>query len=208
MALIEQMFSWFMTSGSYGALLPFFLIFTLVFAFLQKVKMFGGTDRDNKRFNIFIALIIGLMVVVPHVTNSYPSGADPITIVQNALPNVILWIIAIFSLWLLLASFGIPLFNDDATQSVRGVITIVAAIVIALIFGYAAGWWPPQINLAMGNVDSGVWQIVLIIAIVVLVLAWLLGGSGTGDTPRDKKRKGGAKALGDMFAALGGNDRE
>lgn len=208
MALIDQMFTWFMTSGAYGALLPFFLIFTLIFAFLQKIKMFGSNAADNKRFNILIALIIALTVVVPHVTNSYPAGSDPITIVQTALPNVTLWIIAIFSIWLLLASFGIPLFNESEGKSVRGFVTVLCAIVVALIFGEAAGWWPPSISVQIGRIDPGVLQIILILAIVIGILIWLLGGEASSESSKDKKRKSGAKAIGDMFAALGGNDRE
>ena len=121
---IEQTFTWLMTSGAYDALLPFFLIFTLVFAFLQKVNMFG--EGNNKKFNVMLALIIGLMVVVPHVTNSYPRGADPITIMQEALPNVILWVVAIFALWLLMAALGLPVTFGQSTAGMQGFLTITA----------------------------------------------------------------------------------
>ena len=198
---IEQIFTWFMTSGAYDALLPFFLIFTLVFAFLQKSNLFGDDAAKNKKFNIILALIIGLMVVVPHVTDSYPSGSNPIKIVQDAIPNVMLWIIAIFSLWLLMAALGLPVTFGESTAGFQGFLTILSIAIVAIIFGYAAGWFPPNWDLTrwLDSIDAGVLQIIFIIAIVLGVLVWLLSD----DTPSTTPKRSAADSVGDMFAQLG-----
>jgi hypothetical protein len=199
---IEQIFSWFMTSGAYDALLPFFLVFTLVFAFLQKIKLFGSGDNDTgKKFNVMLAIIIGLMVVVPSVTNSYPSNADPVKLIQNALPNVVLWIVAIFSLWLLLAALGMQVPFGQPTEGFQGFITIVAVTVVATIFGHAAGWFPPNwdLTLWLNSVDAGVLQVILIIAIVIGLLVWLLSDPPTsGDG-----KKSALESLGSAFQTIG-----
>jgi hypothetical protein len=199
---IEQIFSWFMTSGAYDALLPFFLVFTFVFAFLQKSKLFGSGDNDTgKKFNVMLAIIIGLMVVVPSVTNSYPSNADPVKLIQNALPNVVLWIVAIFSLWLLLAALGMQVPFGQPTEGFQGFITIVAVTIVATIFGHAAGWFPPNwdLTLWLNSVDAGVLQVILIIAIVIGLLVWLLSDPPTSGNGK----KSALESLGSAFQTIG-----
>ncbi|MBI5073475.1 hypothetical protein HZA99_06685, partial [Candidatus Woesearchaeota archaeon] len=58
----------FRTMESYGltdALLPFLLIFTILFAMLQKTKILGA---GKKNFNVMVSFIIAAMVVIPHIT--------------------------------------------------------------------------------------------------------------------------------------------
>ena len=203
---IEQIFTWFMTSGAYDALLPFFLVFTLVFAFLQKSNLFGN---DSKKFNVMLALIIGLMVVVPSVTNSYPSGADPVKMMQDALPNVVLWVVAIFAFWLLLAALGMPVPFANPTAGFQGFISVVAVVIVAIIFGHAAGWFPPNWDLTrwLNQIDAGVLQIILIIAITIGLLVWLLSDNTTSPPPG---KKNSIQSLGDIFTSIGrsqGNQR-
>ncbi|MBI2652090.1 hypothetical protein HYX00_01375, partial [Candidatus Woesearchaeota archaeon] len=46
-------------------LLPFLLIFVIVFAILQKTKILGDS---KKNLNVVVAIVVGLLVVIPHVT--------------------------------------------------------------------------------------------------------------------------------------------
>ena len=72
---------------SYGfrdVLLPFFLIFTILYATLSYSRMFG----EKKPVNVMISLIVGLLVVIPHVTNTYPPGMDVVDIINQAIPQV------------------------------------------------------------------------------------------------------------------------
>src|SRR3990172_7462533 len=80
--------------GVFDVLLPFILIFTIVFAILQKVKIFG-TDEKVRSYNAVIALVMGLAVVVPHVLDAYPPGGDIVVIMNQALPNVSIVVVAI-----------------------------------------------------------------------------------------------------------------
>src|SRR3989344_3262761 len=63
--------------GLTDVLLPFLLIFTIVFAVLQKTEMFGKT---GKNFNVMIALILALGVVIP----IFGAAADLWSISQRA----------------------------------------------------------------------------------------------------------------------------
>ena len=54
--------------GFYDYILPFLLIFTIIFAILEKTRIFGTepgtTNEPRKNINLVVALIIGLIVMV------------------------------------------------------------------------------------------------------------------------------------------------
>lgn len=112
--------------GLSDVILPFILIFTIVFAVLQKIQLF--TDR---KFNGVIALAISMITVVPHVLGKYPSGMDIVTIINTALPEASLLIIAIV---MLLVLTGIIWGKAHGEGIFAGFVAIIAAIILALIF--------------------------------------------------------------------------
>jgi len=72
--------------------LYFPLIFTLVFAVLEKSKILG---EEKRNLNSAIALIMALIVVIPHLTGNLPAGYDPVLVINSALPSVSLVVVAI-----------------------------------------------------------------------------------------------------------------
>lgn len=81
-------------TGFYEVVLPFLLIFTVVFAVLQKVRLFG---KDSQKYNLIIALVMGFLVIrmTPIVQN-----------INLFLPKVS-WIVLVFIMTLmLLGIFG------------------------------------------------------------------------------------------------------
>ena len=122
--------------GLTDVLLPFLLIFVVMFAILQKTKILG---EDKKRFNMVIALVMGLLVVIPHVLGMYPPNADVVDIMIKSLPQISIIVVAILMLLILIGLLG-----AEATwmgSSLSGWIAICAFILIIVIFGGAAGWW-------------------------------------------------------------------
>ena len=126
--------------GVLDVLLPFILIFTLVFAVLQKTKILGE-DKDKKprkNFNVIISLVMALGVVIPHVTGAYSYGIDVVEVINRAIPNIALLVVGIVMILLVTGVFGNPL---DTSKSYMGSGFIILAILaVALIFAVAAGW--------------------------------------------------------------------
>lgn len=175
--------------GLLDSLLPFLLIFTIVFAVLQNTHILG---RDRKNFNVIVALVLSLMAVIPHVMNTYPRGADVILIINSALPNVGVVIIAIIMLLLIMGAFGREI---DITESgfVSGAVPIIALGIILYIFGTSAGWWGgPSGNWGfLSDPDN---QAVLVVIIVfALIIFFITGGP--------QKGLGNLK-IGDIFKKL------
>ncbi len=122
--------------GVMDSLLPFLLLFTIIFAILNKTKIIG---EGRKNFNVMVALTLSLMVVIPHIMGRYSDPTkDPVVIINTAVPNVSIVIVAILMVLLLIGIFGKNL--DIAGTSLGGWVAIGSFIVIALIFASAAGW--------------------------------------------------------------------
>ena len=163
--LFEIMESW----GMLDVLLPFLLIFTVVFAVLQKAKIFGA---DSKRFNVVIALVLGMVVVIPHILGTYPAGQDAVLIINNLLPNVALVLVAIIMVLLLSGVFGYT--SPDSGTS--GVILIPAFAVIIWLFGISAGWWE---NFNWFSIDPDTIAIVLVLLVFGIIIWIVTAGEDT-----------------------------
>ena len=145
--------------GVLDVVLPFFLFFTILFAALQKTGILGdhsapdgSAARSGKKFNVVIALVIGLLIVIPHVVyqGSPHDGKlsigfngkmlpDAVDIVNNSLPSISVWIVAILMLMLILGLFGADLTLMDYPLS--NWVAIAAVAIVGYVFGAAAGWW-------------------------------------------------------------------
>jgi hypothetical protein len=174
--------------GMTDALLPFLLIFVILFAMLQKTKILG---EGKKNFNVIVAAIVALLVVIPHVTNSYPPDRDVVDIINSSLPQVSMVMIAIIMALLLIGLMG-----GEATWlggSLSGWIAILAFLIVIYVFGGSMGFWEDKFGHWWGSDTTSVVIIILIFAIVV----WYI----TRDADADKATKGLSlvKQFGDMF---------
>jgi hypothetical protein len=167
--------------GVADVLLPFLLIFTLVFAVLEKTKILGvklnkqgngETKRPKSNLNTVVALVMGLGVVIPHSTNSYPPGRDVVVILNNALPGIAMLVVAIFSFILLLGLWSgkQPKFMKSST--VGGVVVIIMALFVIGIFVDSANMYRlPQWLWFLRDPSS---QAALIVIAVFAGLVWFI----------------------------------
>ena len=163
--------------GLTDILLPFMLIFALMFAILNNVGLFGA----KKNINQFLALTISLMVVVPHVTGSYPAGKDIVLIINSAIPNVTGVVIGAIMFLILIGLFGL---KPRMKGSPIGAFLILgSAIVILLIFGNSAGWF----NLGLPNWLSFLNDPDTQALIVVLLMFWIIIAMVTAKDPDEGK---------------------
>jgi len=98
MATFETLVYYLETYGVLDVLLPFLLVFTIIYAVLLKTKILG----DRKNFNVIIALILGLLFVIPHILGTYPLGYDPVRVLNETLPSISLVSVAAIMLLILL----------------------------------------------------------------------------------------------------------
>lgn len=118
--------------GVADVLLPFILVFTIVFAILEKTAILG----DKKNINVAVAMVMGLGVVFPHILGSY-GRVDPVLIINSSLASLSVWLIAILSILLLLGFFGKQdFFSEDGISKW---VVVAAIVVVGYIFLNSAG---------------------------------------------------------------------
>lgn len=176
--------------GLTDVLLPFLLIFVVMFAILQKIKVLG---TNKKNLNAAVALIVGLLVVIPHVLGAYPAGGDVVEILNKALPNV-----SIIAIVLIMVLILIGLLGGEAKWiggSLSGWIAVIAFGAVIWIFGAAAGWWTGA-NWFTKFFGSDAVAIIVMLLVFAIIVWWVTRDSGdTGNEMTGTMFKN----LGDMF---------
>ena len=131
----------FIQGGIVDFVLPFLLVFTLIFAILQKSEIFkaknqDGNDVPNKNINVAISLVIGLIFVIPHITSTYPQGYDPVDILNQSLPGIAVVIVACLMMLIMVGLFG-----KTIGGSLRSTVLFTGVGFIIYIFGSSLNWW-------------------------------------------------------------------
>ncbi len=157
--------------GVRDIILPFILIFTIFFAVLQRIHLFGPKD---KKYNVALSLAIALLVVIPHATGMYPPQADVVNIINDSIPEVALLVIVVV---LLLMMLGLGL-GKAYGVAVTGWIALLAAIVLLLIFANAITPLP-----ILSYIDPSIQALIVILLIFGLII-WFV----TRDEPSESKR--------------------
>lgn len=191
MAVYDQMIYMLESYGFTDVILPFILIFTILFATLQKVRILGEGKRN---FNITLAFAITLMVIIPHITmgtadpfdgrliNGMP---DAIEIINNALPSISVLVVAVIMLLLLIGLFGGE--SKWMGSSLSGWIAIIAFLAVAWIFGGAAGWWGyGQRSYSYGWFVATFGEDTVALVVAILILAVIIWFITREDTKQEK----------------------
>lgn len=166
MAITDRLAYYLENLGIIDFFLPFIIVFTIVFAVLQKTKVFGEAEKAG-RINAVIALVLGLLFVVPHVTGRYPSGYDPVQIMNEALPGISLVGIAVIFTLILLGLFG-KKYADTANP----LIALLSLGFVAYIFGSSLNWWVAPSDVFSWWTEETT-ELMIIIAIFGLIV-WLI----------------------------------
>lgn len=167
--MFSNMVYWLQYWGVRDIILPFVLIFTIFFAVLQRIHLFGLKD---KKYNVAISIAIALLVVIPHATGAYPPGKDVVNIINDSIPEVALLVIVVVLL-LMLLGLGV---GKAYGYVLTGWIAFAAGIVLVLIF--LNSLFPlPIINY----IDPSI-QALIVILLVFGIIVWFV----TREPPKKK----------------------
>jgi len=183
--------------GVMDVLVPFILVFTIVFAVLQKTQILG---EGKKNFNVIIALVMGLAVVMPHVMGYYPAERDIVNIINSALPNIGVVAVAVVMLLLIIGVFGGNVKIADSPLASWAV--LFAIVVVIVTFGGAAGWFGSMPNW-LGFLNDPDTQALVIVILVFAIIIWFVTKEPKETSDKDAEK--GFKALGKQVMG-GGKD--
>jgi len=149
-------------TGFFDLLLPFLLIFALVFGILTQIKLF----KETKAINAIIALAVGLMAMRFQIVTDFFS---------QILPRTAIGLIVILVVIILLGLF-LPHNKGWVTYGLVGVAGVVLVIVLiqtAGNLGWTAGYW---------WYDNWPW---VAGAVFILIIIAIIVGSSTSKTPNE-----------------------
>ena len=157
------------TFGFFDVILPFLLVFTVVFGLLEKTKIFGTEDKKPKKnIDSMVAFAVGLFFVL---------ATKLVDVLKEALPQITMVLIALIAFMLLVGSMssGEKEFSFEKQKGwmiFLGILMFIAVILIGLnAFGKLEGIW----DWTKGNWNSPIGGTIILIAIIVGAMYMLLG---------------------------------
>ena len=164
-------------SGFYDYLLPFLLVFAIVFAVLEKTKIFG---EDKTNINGVVAFVIGFLLI------AQPTIVEAI---NSFLPRVSLLLIVI-----LMVLISVALIAGKESTGFKGGLMALSGIAIVIYIIYLAISSFPGYDGLPGVGDLGVgWGV--IIFVIILIVAWYL----IAHKKKDPAEKDGLRRLAKAF---------
>ena len=153
-------------------LLPFLLVFVVVFAILQKSKILG---EGKAQIDAMVSLAIGLILI------GVPGPRD---IVVGIMPWLAVGVAAILAFLILYGFVAGDLSGTNVKPWMKVVFGILAGIFIVGVLLYVTGAWNYFMGLFSGTGDSSVWMgIVMIVLVVGAMLIAIFSGKKGATSP-------------------------
>ncbi|MDD5331220.1 MAG: hypothetical protein PHE43_00140 [Candidatus Nanoarchaeia archaeon] len=153
--------------GIFEVVLPFLLIFTLVFAVLQRIKLFG-TGKQTRSINVIISLVLALLFV----RNQYLVG-----IVNRFLPNISMFLVVILAFLLFLGVLG---YGSPFKKSLLAIGTILSLIFVVWSLFADKLFGGSDLPSWLTNIDPQTKSTVLFVAVFVIVI-WFITREDKGE---------------------------
>jgi hypothetical protein len=188
-SMFRGIIEFFVELGIYDVILPFLLVFSIVYAILDKTRVLGtdefeGKHIPKKNINAMIAFVIGFLVIV---------SKQLVSTINKALANVVLLLILIVMFLLLVGVF----FKKDEDVALSGGwrIGFMVAILISIIFIFfdalptrdgSSNWlqwgWDWLMSNWSGNVFGSVVMLILVIVLIALITSDKAPSNSSGKT--------------------------
>jgi len=173
---LQDAIDFFIKFGLFDVVLPFLLVFTLMFAILEKTRVLG-TENDKPRANLnsMVSFIIAMLVVATNKTK----------IINEALPNVVLLVVMILAFLILLGLFYKTGELDFSTKHAGfyKVLVGVLFVGILLIFlnsiyldGTKTSWLEYGFKYTLDNISGPVVTSIIFLLIALGAIVFITGG--------------------------------
>ena len=139
---------------------PFLLVFVLVFAILDKIKLLGDGKRQ---INAIVALVVALIFV---------SFANAVGIIVNLMPVLAVALVIILIFYLMMGFIWNEKEGFNVPKGVKIAGAIIAFIVLVIAVLVVTNYWEKLLDLFSGGgtVVSSIIMIVIVIAALAVVL--------------------------------------
>jgi hypothetical protein len=170
---IQTMFAQWESYGFYDFLLPFLLLFGIIFGVLSYMKIFS----DNKGIHALIAVAVSLIAV------RFPFFTDFVNVIS---PRIGVGLVVLLAVLIL-----VGLFVAEKTQAIVGwIFTGIAALVALIIFLQVYNIFGFEDSFVFDEGLGALLMVVLVVGIIiVIVVASTVNKDGRGRMSSDKIEK-------------------
>lgn len=180
-SLFRGTIQFFADLGIYDVVLPFLLVFAIVFAILEKTKVFGLEDIEGKKYtrkniNSIVAFVVAFLVV---------ASTKLVAAINQAMANTVLVLLLIIAFLILVGTFakeGEPIFLQGGWKTSFMIISFVC---IVLIFLNALDWLNPLWAFLVESWDTR-WVGSLILLIIVILFMYYITKT---EKPKKEEKK-------------------
>lgn len=153
--------------GLFDVVLPFLLVFVIVFAILEKTKIFGteeiqGRKYSKKNLNAVAAFVIAFFVI---------ASSKLVEIITTVSSNIVILLMAIVFFLLLIGTFYKEGEGVFLTGGWKILFMIIVFVGIVLIFLHAIGWLDEFWGfVGEGSGGNAVGSIILLLIIILFMV--------------------------------------
>ncbi len=182
---LQNAVTFFKEFGLFDVVLPFLLVFTIIFAILEKTRILG-TEKDpkdkdisRKNLNGVVSFVIAMTVVA---TNKI------VMAINTALPNVVFLVIVCVSFLILISVFfgtgELNFSENDKTKTYAKIFMIVLLILIIVIFlnsltlNSGESWLEYGASYALDNISGPVVTSLIFLVVALGAIFFVVSSKG------------------------------
>ena len=175
--------------GVYDVILPFLLVFTIVYAILDKTRVLGVEEAGKEKFpkrnlNAMVAFVMGFLVV---------ASGQLVATINEAMANIVVLLLVGVCYLMLLGTFyktGEISLDGDANKTQLYVFMFINFVGVILIFlhaiptGDGSNWLAEILDFLASNWERDYVGAIVLLIFVVFFMHWIIG-------PAPKTSEGG-----------------
>lgn len=172
--------------GVYEILLPFLLVFTVVYAILEKTKLFGeeeykGDHYTRKGLNSLFAFVVAFLVI---------ASTRVVAAMNEAIANMVLLILLSVSFLITVGIFKGDKETDDLEKTQKQILTWIMFVGIILIFLHAVKtkdgvpWLYYAWQFTVKNINTGAFAALLVTVGTIVLMMFIT------KSPANDKKEG------------------
>lgn len=176
MSVFRESIDFLVRLGIYDVVLPFILVFTIVFAILEKTKILG-TEKDSKgveytkrNLNAMIAFVMSFLVV---------ASTQLVSVINKTASQIFLVLLLVVCFLMLAGAFHAQsdkgfFLDSKAHPFYYSIFMIIVFVSIIMIFLNALGWLDIIYNFAKDNWNKSYIAAVIFIIVVIGFMSYVM----------------------------------
>lgn len=152
--------------GIYDVILPFLLVYAVMYAVLEKTKVLGQDKDGNgkKSINAVVSFCTAFFVV---------ASTKLVAVISQGIANVMLVIMMIFCFLLLASMFYTGDEKFELSKGTKKIAIVVVLVVVLCIFLYYIGWLTTILNFVGKYWQTEAVSAIIFMGVMVGLIAWM-----------------------------------